>query len=892
MGPARDLLALADDRPAEVVAAGPALAEEALAAGEPAPAAVALQAAGVAERRLMQDLPRSVALLERALELARGTGQPALAGQVLLSLAGSRAIAGQATEALADIDRAVALLDGADRGRALMQRATALLKAGEQAAALATYDAALAQLDAAGDEVWAAHARANRGLVHTYRGAVDAAVADLEAAGDAYRRLGLTYQRAVTVHNLGFALGRAGDLPAALRRFDEAAAGFVQLGVPLAELPLDRAEVLLAAGLAAEAAAIAREAAAELEAGGMEADGAEALLIEAQAALAAGDVAVAVAAAERAGALFAGQGRPAWAALADHVAIDARQRRGDDPAGLIDGATEVAGRLAEVGHATAAASAELIAGRLALAGGDVARARGHLERVRPAGRAVPAALRIQAALARSLLHQATGERARALAAARAGLRAGEQARHALGASDLRSGTGLHLAELAGHGLGLAIEGARPGEVLWWMDQVRGHAAEVRPVRPGVEGLAELRTVHGQLRTADPVEAPALVRRLVRLEREVQRRDRSQPAVGGRRAGTPPAVRPGELRERLGPDRALVALAEHGGRLLAVVAGAGRRARLVPLGPAAALAAAAAAQRRAIGWILDQEQPADRWLDRLDRATRQLDEGLARPLALDVPEVVLVPPTRYFHLGWSLLPSLAGRAVTIAPSVRRWAEPAARRPGGAAPGRVAAVAGPGLALAAAEVDAVAVAHGSAGGPVGRLGPKPGSREVVVQRGVAATVEAVLAAARGAAVLHLAAHGHLPAGNGMFAGVDLADGRLMVYDIERLDPAPDLVVLSACDSASVDHRPGEEFLGLAAGFLAAGTRTLVAATGAVPDSPLVVDLMARFHRQLAAGAAPARALAEARAAVGAGGGRPAAVAASFICFGADVSGEGPR
>jgi CHAT domain-containing protein len=111
-------------------------------------------------------------------------------------------------------------------------------------------------------------------------------------------------------------------------------------------------------------------------------------------------------------------------------------------------------------------------------------------------------------------------------------------------------------------------------------------------------------------------------------------------------------------------------------------------------------------------------------------------------------------------------------------------------------------------------------------------------------------------RNADVAHLVCHGNFSSTNPMFSSLRLADGPMFVFDLERLSPPPAVVVLSACLPA------GNEILGLAASLLAAGTRAVIAAPVAVPDTSSTVDFMNELHRQLAAGTGPAEALRRAR------------------------------
>ncbi len=84
-----------------------------------------------------------------------------------------------------------------------------------------------------------------------------------------------------------------------------------------------------------------------------------------------------------------------------------------------------------------------------------------------------------------------------------------------------------------------------------------------------------------------------------------------------------------------------------------------------------------------------------------------------------------------------------------------------------------------------------------------------------------MDATLRALDGAPLAHLAAHGHHDRENVLFSRLDLADGPLMAYDIQRLAAAPRQVVLSACDVGRTVVRPGEEILGFTAALLYIGT-----------------------------------------------------------------------
>ena len=174
-----------------------------------------------------------------------------------------------------------------------------------------------------------------------------------------------------------------------------------------------------------------------------------------------------------------------------------------------------------------------------------------------------------------------------------------------------------------------------------------------------------------------------------------------------------------------------------------------------------------------------------------------------------------------------------------------------------------VAGPGLEHAIAEVSAIAAVY-------------PGGRPLVA---AAATVDATLRALDGAPLAHLAAHGHHDRENVLFSRLDLADGPLMAYDVQRLSQPPRHVVLSACDVGRTVVRPGDEILGFTAALLHLGTTTVISSVSRVDDETALA-IMTAYHRALSAGARPAEALALAGTHAGPAG----APLTPFVCFGA--------
>src|SRR5262249_2094206 len=166
-----------------------------------------------------------------------------------------------------------------------------------------------------------------------------------------------------------------------------------------------------------------------------------------------------------------------------------------------------------------------------------------------------------------------------------------------------------------------------------------------------------------------------------------------------------------------------------------------------------------------------------------------------PTIGDAP-LVVVPTGALYGIPWGELPSLRGRPVTVAPSLAVWVD-LARRPH---PRRrqVVIVAGPRLRHAAAEARDLA-----------ELFP-----DAQVLQGQAAPVTSTVQALDGAALAHLACHGHFRSDSPLFSSLELADGPLNVYDLQNLRRPPGIVVLSACDLALSRLHPGDELLGVAA------------------------------------------------------------------------------
>jgi hypothetical protein len=421
---------------------------------------------------------------------------------------------------------------------------------------------------------------------------------------------------------------------------------------------------------------------------------------------------------------------------------------------------------------------------------------------------------------------------------------------------------------------MAFQDGRAAGVLACAEQGRASHLLHRPARPPhdrvlADLLAELRlTVMeiNQERSAGRT-ATRLVQQQLALERRIRDHSRQQRGGGARNLLDPASPR--RLAATLGQS-ALLEFVQFEGTLhvVTVVDRSVRLRRLAPLAAVRDLVDQVLFALRRLARHHTGEASRAAAATLLRHAATELDTMLLQPLDRAIADrpLVLVPTGPLQSLPWSVLPSCAGRPVTVSPSAALWHAAASRPP--AATGQVTVAAGPDLSGAHAEAEAVAAIY--------RTAPLVGA---------AATSAAVTAALDGAALVHLAAHALVRADNPLFSSLWLADGPLTVYDLERLNQPPSTVVLAACDSARPVVRAGDELLGLGVTFLSQGTRQLVGSVVPVPDAE-TAPLMVAFHRLLAAGHPAASALARSQQQVASGEARAMAAAAGFVCVGAGL------
>ncbi|SBS73339.1 CHAT domain-containing protein [uncultured Microbacterium sp.] len=697
-----------------------------------------------------------------------------------------------------------------------------------------------------GDPMAVANIRMNRSVLLMQRGDLAASTADLEEAVAAFAAHGDAVDVAEAQHNLGYVSLLGGDIVRAMREMAAARPAIAAASPANAAIgDVDRAEVLRDAGLVTEAERLLERAAAVFGENRMPQARGEAEFHLARSLLR-HDTTRAAATARAAARRFAGLGNRLWAARAEAIA----QR-----AAFAGGGLDRAGRrLPEARRRPTPEDVRRTARALQSGGlhSDAAALRlaQELWRARhdaPAGR-LPRLPESASVEVRLLVDEV-----RAARALRAG-RSAETRRHAargldelaasqasFGSLDLQTSLVMHGSGLMLAGLDAAVRSGRPETVFEWSERARHLSIQVLPLRPPPDpelagDLAELRMLRADLAGADWLSDPRAVELGERL------RQRQWTTTGAR--GVEERVDLAALRATLDADTAVLSFVFSGAGLSCLVVTRGTEA-VVPLpgwGDARAALAGlrsdldVAASVRSGPMVGVIRRGLDARLAAL--STVLLDGPLRRT---DARRLVLTAPGVLAGLPWGMLPGLRGRAFTLAGSVTRWVR------GRAAVAPIASAgfaAGPRVARGDEEVDRAASAWSSP----------------PILRGSDATVDAVSALGGKVDLLHVAAHGRHAVDNPLFSGLELADGVLFGYDIDRMPRVPATVVLSACEVGRSTVRWGEEAVGMTRSWLHAGARCVVAAPVVVADDE-ACELLAAMHEGLVAGRRPAEALADA-------------------------------
>jgi CHAT domain-containing protein len=817
---------------------------------------LARQAMGIVLRH-RGHLEEALRELRSAARLAHRSGDVDREADARATLGVTLAMAGRTRAGLEQLEHSLgAAVDEVVVAKILMRRGHVRhFFLAQELAALEDLEPALRILRSIGDHVWEARTLNVIGACHLALGHVTEADLAVQAAEEIFLGNGQFLEAVITLHNRGsIALGR-GDLPAALRLFDQAADGYAAAGHDEAKLVIDQCEALLTAGLADEAVELARARAGRGSLSAVEL--AELVLAQAVAELAAGQHADSLRSATEARTLFRRQGR-AWNSLnAELAVLRARFRRGPVTPAMARAAAEVGVRL-EAGGSDDAVVAWILAGRVGLALGERS-ASDRLERAATFRHHDSGLVRATAWHAAALRRDADGWTGGVLSACRRGLEALDEHRATLGSTELRALATRRGDELASLALRHAVRAGSRALLVWserWRANALFQPAVHAPDDAELAGdLAALRDTRRRLAAARADDSPLAARldeERARLEQVIRRR--AHHLSGG--ASERPRFRTEQLLDALG-DTAFVELVDVDGVLHALVARSGRVTHLV-VGPTTQAEQAVAFARFALrqtarGRPTDLPDVGRRLkVSLLGDAVRRLGDG----------PVVVSPPGRLHATPWALVPALTDVPISVAPSAALWLR---ARSSTAPSGARVLIAGPGLESGGAELDTLALRH-----PDARL-----------LRGVDATVERSLEALDGAAVAHVAAHGRFREDSPLFSSLDLDDGPLTVHDFERLGRAPHRIVLSACESGVVAPIGAGEMLGLVSAMLAMGSAGIVSSVAKVNDQA-TAELMLDVHAEMDDGAELGEVLLRARQAARGDRVREA-TAAAFLAMG---------
>lgn len=766
------------------------------------------------------------------MSLARKVADPLLTADILATRGGTNVMLGNPTAGLRDLAEAAELAEGSLLGPILYRLAAAKLILDDPRSAAGYARDALEYLRPDQEYGWIARALQVLGESEVRLGHPRAAAAYLEECHDllgensGYESIRLRSMQA------WFAFLQ-GDFPTAVEKYRVDELASIEDGSLRAEATRGIAIVYLAAGLAAEAVAVLTtidpDSIPPTDAALWRAMLARTLLVVQNHAAAHDAATAAVGDLRRMGLQMS-------AAEAELVALQASVLMDNDPVSVEDAET-IARELGQLGSRDAV-DGWLLAGEVAAStvpsAGVAARAFANGATYRQST---------------DLLVAASGwlSRARELEALRApgvlracsrGLDALDDYREMIGSSEARASITHRGGELADLALRYAVDD--PRALLKWSERWRATSLDDRPVTPHGEvspAVAMLRDSGRRMAEAraagEPTETLEKERRS--LERRARAEHHQQRAEG---QSTRRRFEVAELVSQVG-DGAFVQIIDIDGVLHVVVVRNGRARHVVAGETSAALELADAgrfALRRAAR--TGRFAPGD-----LGTRFQEAILGSAGGLLPDGP--VTISPTPVLHGSpFALMPALSTRPFSIVPSATQWMR--VRKVAPADKKRRALVSGPGLLTGGAEVARLASRY----------------PEATILRGSAATVEATMKAIDGAHLAHLATHGTFRADSPLFSALELADGPLSVYELERLKRAPYRTILSACDSGVLAPVGAQEVLGLASALFSLGSAGLVCSIAEVNDEA-TADLMMDVHAEIDAGRTPAEALAKVRA-----------------------------
>lgn len=793
---------------------------EALLAEDPGADAeiIALSAIGLANR-MVYAADVAIEYLERAADLALAIGNDQLLGETLRSLAFDYAGAGDIPKALETVTRASSLLTGEELMKADLQHAFILGQA-------ARYSEAIAMLDGVCDTFDITEAslleliHGNRGSMYLALGRLDAAIEDLETV----YATATTHGHPATAADAALHLARAhadlGKMPAAMQ-WQGVAGELYDTHVPNHLVGhMERADVLIAAGLHREAIEVLELAIPRLEAH------------------AGNDIVL------RYGYLQlidvymrSGRREEALRVVEAVGTLSPHSRYGPDL--LLAGArVRLANGIAdEETFATLAATSEtkvaeegVDAMHVRLAAVPLAVRTGFTDIARQLAAGVPADSKgLELALLRSIADAALADSSDdALFHLEAAAGVLDTYRASLGATELRllaANQGREIARLA---IDIAFDSADPWLLFRWLEWIRaGSLALERMAHTQTIDAARVALRKVAAEVAKDPDNPDLATELEVRETELATATRTSTGVEYMTSVT---LDLGTVIDAL-EDRTLVMFVDHAADLMALVVGS-TGVRIVKVGDVSTvddelrqLAGALRRIARGVGSTRGVAAACDLARHHADHLRATLIDPVG-----DVQRLLVVPSPSTEGVPWSLVSPVA---VEVVPAVQTWM----RDPASPGNGSVV-VTGPRLHHAEGEVEAVAE---TLGGLVVRTGDE------------------LLSALGTVRVAHIAAHATPRFDNPMFSSLELEDGPVRIYDVESVGTAPLLVVLAACDAAVSASRPGADVMSLGVAFLGMGTTNVIAPLLVVSDAMTAV-VVGRLYEAMSRGLDSAQALAD--------------------------------
>ncbi|SOD72365.1 CHAT domain-containing protein [Jatrophihabitans sp. GAS493] len=711
----------------------------------------------------------------------------------------------------------------------------------------------------------------NRGIVNLYLGDLRQSEGDLTKAAELAAAAGLKEFEAGALHNLGYLSFLQGNLPSALSAMEKAVA--VDVGGSLHGVsPLDRARVLIEAGLVREADEALAEAAEFFARNRLAQDLGETELARAECALLTGDIPRARALASRARIRFKRRGSERWRRSAELVLLQGDLGAGRPGSRLAPPALRLASELEAEGLQGQARTAHLLAAEALLRAGDIDSARDAAAAAGPVRKDDPISARLHTYLIRARLDVAGGAVRSGRREIRTGLQelASHQAK--FGSIDLQTASAVHGRRLADFDLSLALKSGRSAGVVAAGERARATSRRLRAVRPPADEitaglLTQLRKTVESMRDreSDSSAGPEVAsgrHRISELQRQI--RERAWTTDGGGESDRPVSIP--EIEGALYEDDAVMLMfVSSDDALHAVIlqaSGASIRAVQQPLSDVVDRISRIRADLDGLANDLLPVQLRTVVGASLRSSLNWLDQTLLGAFDLDGRELVIVPTGALSAIPWNSLPSLRGTPVVVTPSATAWLS---ARGVSAVAGVVTAVAGPGLAMAEDEASSVA-------GVWGRQG-----RSVV---GAVANQKTFAANMVESSVLHVAAHGRHQMDSPLFSSIRLADGPLFAYELDQISRVPEHVILAACELGLATVGPGDEALGLTSVLLHWGSQCVVSGVARVADDA-AASVMVDYHRRLAKGVRSSQALADSIADF------DGAAPIPFVCFGAAYS-----